>query len=426
MTQSSREVDQVPALMLDMCRKARQSALALAQTPAQSKTKALTIAAKRLRECAAAILDANEKDMAFAREKGLTEAMLDRLKLSEQRIDSIAGALEDVAAFPDPVGKELDRWSRPNGLDIAKISVPLGVIGIIYESRPNVTVDAAALALKSGNAAILRGGSESLNSAQSLFACVRDGIVSAGLPEYCVQLVPTRDRQAVAEMLKAVDDIDVIVPRGGRGLIERITAESKIPLFKHLEGLCHTYIHKDAQPQMAADVVANAKMRRTGICGATETILIDQAALASHLPGIVAALAAKNCEIRGDGAIVALDPRVKPAMEQDWRTEYLDAIIAIKTVADVDEAVAHVNTYGSHHTDAIITDNDQAAARFLNGVDSGIVMHNASTQFADGGEFGLGAEIGISTGKMHARGPVGAEQLTTYKYVVRGTGQMRP
>ena len=426
MTRSGSECDQIPALMLDMCRKARQSALALAQTPAELKTKALTVAAKRLRERRTDILNANEKDMAFGTEKGLTDALLDRLHLSEQRLDSIAAALEDVAAFPDPVGRELDRWSRPNGLDIAKISVPLGVIGIIYESRPNVTADAAALALKSGNAAILRGGSESLNSARAIFACVRDGIVEAGLPEHGVQLVPTRDRRAVTEMLQAVDYIDVIVPRGGRGLIERITEQSKIPLFKHLEGLCHTYIHKEADPKMAADVVANAKMRRTGICGATETVLIDQAALGSHLPGIVAALGEKNCEIRGDAAVVAQEPRVKPATEQDWRTEYLDAVVAVKTVTGVDEAVAHVNAYGSHHTDAIITDNDQAAAAFLNGVDSGIVMHNTSTQFADGGEFGLGAEIGISTGKMHARGPVGAAQLTTYKYVVRGTGQIRP
>jgi glutamate-5-semialdehyde dehydrogenase len=365
--------------------------------------------------------------MAGGRKKGLTAALLDRLELTPARVEAMAKGVEDVARQNDPVGREMARWTpEHNGLDIARVCVPLGVIGIIYESRPNVTADAAAMCLKSGNAAILRGGSESFNSSRAIFDYMKQGVIAAGLPEGSIQMIPVTDRAAVGEMLKLSNYIDVIVPRGGKSLIQRITDESRIPLFKHLEGLCHTYIHASADPAKINDIVLNAKMRRVGVCGSTETVLIDRAIISTLLPALADALAKAGCEMRGDDTACGIDARIKPATEADWSTEYLDAIVSIKTVDGVTEAIHHINHYGSHHTDAILAEDSAAAEAFLNGVDSGIVMVNASTQFADGGEFGMGAEIGISTGKLHARGPVGVEQLTSYKYVVRGTGQTRP
>jgi glutamate-5-semialdehyde dehydrogenase len=337
----------------------------------------------------------------------------------------MAAGLDAIAKLDDPVGKELARWDRPNGLDIARVSVPLGVIGIIYESRPNVTADAGALCLKAGNASILRGGTESFHSSNAILDCLQEGLRDAGLPEYSVQLVPTSDREAVGIMLTMSEYIDIIVPRGGRGLIERVIAESKIPTIQHLDGNCHTYIHHDADATKAIDVITNAKMRRTGICGATESVVIDESIADSLLPKLVDSLAAKNCEVRGCNLAQEIDSRIKPAVDEDWDTEYLDAIISVKIVGEEHEAIDWVNDHSSHHTDAIITENTEAAEKYLREVDSAIVMHNTSTQFADGGEFGMGAEIGISTGRLHARGPVGVEQLTTFKYVVRGDGQVR-
>jgi glutamate-5-semialdehyde dehydrogenase len=338
----------------------------------------------------------------------------------------MAKGLEDIADLPDPVGRIMDEWERPNGLKISRVRVPLGVIGVIYESRPNVTADAGGLCLKSGNAVILRGGSESLHASLAIAECLHAGLRAAGLPEACIQLVPTRDRAAVGEMLTMTGVIDVIVPRGGKSLIERVDAESKIPLFRHLEGICHTYVHEDADLEMARKIVLNAKMRRPGICGATETLLVDRSVAAEFLPPMIDDLTDAGCEIRGDDAARTIDSRIKPASEEDWRTEYLDAVLAVRVVDGLDDAVGHIARYGSEHTDSILTENADAAEAFLNRVGSAIVMVNASTQFADGGEFGMGAEIGISTGKMHARGPVGVEQLTTFKYKVRGSGQCRP
>ena len=424
---ASIENQNIAALMRDMGINAREASLKLAQVPSEPKTNALKAAARKLRENADIILAANAHDMEAGRAKGLTPALLDRLALDPARIESMAAGVEAVADLADPVGRELARWSpERNGLDIARVSVPLGVIGIIYESRPNVTADAGAMCIKSGNAAILRGGSESFNSSRAIFDCMLAGILDAGLPEHALQMIPITDRAAVGEMLKLSDYIDVIVPRGGKSLIARITDESRIPLFKHLEGLCHTYIHTSTDQSKVVDIVVNAKMRRTGICGATETILIDQAVADDLLPKIAAALADKGCEMRGDANAQKADARILPATNEDWVTEYLDAIVSIKVINGIEEAVNHINTYGSHHTDAILAEDADATTRFLNGVDSGIVIVNASTQFADGGEFGMGAEIGISTGKLHARGPVGVEQLTSYKYIVRGTGQTRP
>ena len=404
---------------------AREAAAALARAPAEARTAALRAAAASIRDAAGAILEANARDMAAAEQRRLTPALLDRLKLDGSRVEAMARGLEEVAALPDPVDRVLAQWTRPNGLAIARVSVPLGVIGIIYESRPNVTADAGGLCLRSGNAAILRGGSESFHSSGTIAACLRRALETAGLPAAAIQQVPTTDRAAVGEMLRMAEFIDVIVPRGGRGLIERVTAESRIPVLKHLDGICHTYLDGAADPEMARRVVLNAKMRRTGICGATETLLVDRRALAI-LPPILDDLIAAGCELRGDDEVRALDSRVGPASEADWSTEYLDAILSVKVVDGVDAAIAHINRNGSHHTESIITEDAAAAERFLARVDAGIVMHNTSTQFADGGEFGMGAEIGISTGKLHARGPVGAEQLTSYKYVVRGAGQTRP
>ncbi len=405
---------------------ARSAAVQLASAPSAQKDAALRAAAAACRREAEAILAANQRDLAAAEQRGLAPAMLDRLKLTPGRIEAIAAGLEAIAAQPDPVGTELARWQRPNGLDIARVRVPLGVIGIIYESRPNVTADAGGLCLKAGNAAILRSGSESFHSSHAILAALQAGLAEAGLPASAIQLVPTTDRAAVGLMLRMSEQIDVIVPRGGRSLIERVQADSRIPVLAHLEGLCHVYLDQAADPERARSITLNAKMRRTGICGAAETLLVHQAVADRLLPPILAALAEAGCALRGDAATQALDPRVTSASEADWSTEYLDAIIAIKVVPDLAAAIAHINRYGSHHTDSIVTDDAAAAERFLAEVDSAIVMHNASTQFADGGEFGMGAEIGISTGRLHARGPVGAEQLTTFKYVVRGQGQIRP
>jgi glutamate-5-semialdehyde dehydrogenase len=413
------------AVMTDLGRKARAASRQLALVPGPAKDAALRQAAAALRARAQDIIAANAKDMAAGEAKGLTRAMLDRLMLDGKRIEAMAAGLEVIADLADPVGRVLAEWDRPNGLRIQRVAVPLGVIGIIYESRPNVTADAAGLCLKSGNAAILRGGSESFHSSQAIMAAMNEGIQGAGLPADAVQMVPTTDRAAVGEMLTMTDYIDVIVPRGGKSLVARVSAESRIPLFQHLEGICHTYVDGGADGDMARKLVLNAKMRRTGVCGATETLLVDRKA-AALLPALVRDLLDAGCEVRGDTAAQGVDARVLPATDEDWRTEYLDAIISVKLVDGVQAAVDHINANGSHHTEAIVTEDPAAAEVFLNGCDSAIVCWNASTQFADGGEFGMGAEIGISTGRMHARGPVGVEQLCTFKYKVLGAGQVRP
>ena len=405
---------------------ARDAATVLRSASAETRNRALVKAARAIRANARKILTANAQDMEDARAAGLSPAMLDRLELNEPRIAAIAKGLEDVANLADPVGRELARWTRPNGLDIARVATPLGVIGVIYESRPNVTADAGALCLKSGNAAILRGGKESIHSSRAIHAAMREGLRAAGLPDGAIQLVPTTDRAAVGMMLDGLGGaIDLIIPRGGKGLTGRVMKEARVPVLAHLEGIVHVYVHEKADPQKARAIVLNAKMRRTGICGAAETLLIDRSILSTLGKVILEDLAKAGCEIRGDKDVCAVFPAAKPAVEQDWGAEYLDAIIAVKTVEGVEEAIRHIETYGSHHTESIITEDVDAAARFLNALDSAIVMWNASTQFADGGEFGMGAEIGIGTGKLHARGPVGVEQLTTFKYVVRGNGQIR-
>src|SRR5712671_592186 len=420
---ATREAD-LAATMAEIGRRARLAAAALALASAEAKVEALREGARAVRDRASEILAANACDLAEAED--LSPALRDRLALDSKRIEAIAEGLEAIAELPDPVGRVLAQWTRPNGLTIERVAVPLGVIGIIYESRPNVTADAGGLALKSGNAAILRGGSESFRSSHALVAALAQGLRAAGLPEHAVQLVPTRDRAAVGMMLKMSGVIDVIVPRGGSSLIERVQRESRIPVIAHLEGLCHTYIDRAADSEKARQIVLNAKMRRVSICGATETLLVDRAVARIVLPPILADLRAAGCELRGDTETLALDAHVEPATEQDWRTEYLDAILAVRVVDGIAEAVNHINHYGSHHTDAIVTADDAAAERFLREVDSAIVLVNASTQFADGGEFGMGAEIGISTQRLPPRGPVGAAELTTYKYLVRGNGQVRP
>jgi glutamate-5-semialdehyde dehydrogenase len=424
---SDDQVAQDPvALIAALGEAARTAGAELGNVSTDRKNRALEAAAAHLRTTLGDIGEANRLDMEAGREAGLSAAKLDRLALDEERIEGIAKGLEDVAGLDDPVGAVMAEWQRPNGLGISRVRVPLGVIGIIYESRPNVTADAGALSLKAGNAAILRGGSESFHSNRAIFASLQAGLAAAVLPAGAIQLVPTRDRAAVGAMLRAHQLIDIIVPRGGRSLIERVMAESRIPVIAHLDGNCHVYVHAAAELEMARQIVLNSKMRRTGVCGAAETLLIDRDVAASHLGAIVDDLAQAGCEVRGDAAAQAVDSRIKPADESDWTTEYLDAIIAVKVVDGVDAAVDHIERYGSHHTESIVSDDTKAAARFLDRVDSAIVMHNASTQYADGGEFGMGAEIGISTGRLHARGPVGVEQLTTFKYVVRGTGQTRP
>ncbi len=416
----------IEGIMNDVGAEAVRASRIIARASNAKKNAALTKAAASLRGNTARIIEANEKDMAAGREKGLTAAMLDRLELSESRVEAIAAGLEAIAELKDPVGEVIAAWDRPNGLKIERVRTPLGVIGVIYESRPNVTADAAALCLKSGNACILRGGSESFHSSHAILECLADGLRQADLPDTCVQMVPTTDRAAVGTMLTMTDYIDVIVPRGGQSLTERVMRESQVPTFLHLIGLCHTYLHASADPDKARRVTVNAKMRRTGICGATETILVDRSIAATVLPPILDDLIEAGCQVRGDADVQALNEKVEPADDQDWSTEYLDAIVSIKTVDGIDEAVEHVNQYGSEHTDAIIAEDQDAAEYFMDSLSSAIVMHNASTQFADGGEFGMGAEIGIATGKLHARGPVGVEQLTTFKYKVRGTGTVRP
>ncbi|MDP1639937.1 MAG: glutamate-5-semialdehyde dehydrogenase [Hyphomicrobium sp.] len=413
--------------MLAIGRRARAAAQVLSLAAPEAKTKALHAAAAALRQATPAILAANAKDLEAARAAGRPAAFIDRLLLNAARIEATAKGVDEIADLPDPVGTVLAEWTRPNGLAFQRVRVPLGVIGIIYESRPNVTADAGTLAVKAGNAAILRAGSESLNSALAIHAALVAGLKSAGLPEAAIQLVPTPDRAAVGHMLQGLGGtIDVIVPRGGKSLVERVQKEARVPVFAHLEGLCHTYVDRDADLDMAVSVVLNAKMRRTGVCGATETLLVDSGAPANVLPALVKTLLDDGCEVRGDAAAQKADARVKPATEADWATEYLDAIIAVKTVDGVAGAIAHIASHSTQHTDAIITANTATAERFMREVDSAIVLHNASTQFADGGEFGFGGEIGIATGKLHARGPVGVEQLTSFKYVVRGTGQIRP
>nr|WP_092498415.1 glutamate-5-semialdehyde dehydrogenase [Faunimonas pinastri] len=406
---------------------AKAAAARLATAPSEAKNAALRHAATVVRERAETILAANAEDLAAMRANGASAALIDRGTLNPARIESIARALEDIADIADPVGSIIAAWDRPNGLQIERVRTPIGVIGVIFESRPNVTADAGALCLKAGNAAILRGGSDAHRTSTAIHACLVEGLRHAGLPETAIQLVPTRDRAAVGEMLRGLDGaVDVIVPRGGKSLVARVQAEARVPVFAHLEGVVHLFIHRDADLEMARTILVNAKMRRTGVCGATETLLIDRAVLATHARPLVEALREAGCEVRGDAEIQSHADGVIPATEADWHAEYLDAIIAVRVVDGLDAAIAHIATFGSHHTDAIVTADEAAAARFLSEVDSAVVLHNASTQFADGGEFGMGAEIGIATGKMHARGPVGVEQLTSFKYRVHGNGQVRP
>ena len=417
---------EVVELVQRIARRAKDAASALALVPRELKDDGLFAAAAAIRAGRRSILEANAKDLAAAETVGLSGASLDRLLLNEARIEAMAEGIELVAGLPDPVGRELARWRRPNGLDIARVAVPLGVIGVIYESRPNVTADAAALCVKAGNAVILRGGSDSFLTSLCIHRLIASAFGQTGLPADVAQMIPTADRAAVGSLLQAAGLVDVIVPRGGKSLVERVQAESRVPVFAHLDGNNHTYVHQSADSRMAREIAVNAKLRRTGICGASETLLIDRSVAPRMLPMILDALATGGCEIHGCGDTLALWPNAGAATEADWRTEYLDAVIAVKVVADLCEAIEHVNTYGSHHTDCIVARDADAAERFLNEVDSAIVTHNASTQFADGGEFGFGAEIGIATGRLHARGPVGLEQLVTYKYQVRGTGQCRP
>lgn len=418
---------EIATLMDRLGRTAVEASKALALASPEAKIAALQAAAQEIRAQRAAILAANQVDMQQAKERGLTAAMLDRLALDDKRIEDMARGVEEVAALQDPIGTVIAEWTRPNGMRIQRVRVPLGVVGIIYESRPNVTADAGALCLKSGNAVILRGGSESAHSSRAIHACLVAGLRSAGLPEGAIQIVPTTDRAAVGYMLSSMTDyIDVVVPRGGKGLVARVQQEARVPVIGHLEGNCHVYVDRDAEVQMACDIVKNAKLRRTGICGAAETVLFDRAGVEKLAVPVLKLLLDAGCEVRGDETLQPLDSRIKPATEDDWYTEYLDAIIAAKVVDGVDGAVAHIEKYGSAHTEAIVTANQATADRFLANVDSAIVLHNASTQFADGGQFGMGAEIGISTDKFHARGPVGVEQLTSYKYIVRGSGQTRP
>ncbi len=417
----------IEPMMLYMGRLAREAAGALALASTEAKNRALEAMGARIEANAQKILDANVQEIEAARAKGRDQAFLDRLMLDKARVATMARGIREVAALPDPVGQVMASWTRPNGLEISRVRVPLGVIGIIYESRPNVTADAAALCLKSGNAVILRSGSESFLTSLVIANTLTEGIAEAGLPREAVQLVPTVDRSAVGFMLQGLGGaIDVIVPRGGKELVARVEGEARVPVFAHLEGVCHVYVHAPADLDMAKRIVLNAKMRRTGVCGATETLLIDRQAASTHLAPLVKMLIEAGCEVRGDAETQSVDTRVKAATEEDWPKEFLDAIIAVKVVDGLDEAIEHIARYGSQHTDAIVTEDKRAAEEFLARVDSAIVLHNASTQFADGGEFGMGAEIGIATGRFHARGPVGVEQLTTFKYVVRGQGQTRP
>ena len=413
------------SILLDMGRKSRQASLLLAEASTEQKNQSLIAMAKHLRLDAKAILNANAKDIAAANAKAITGAFLDRLTFDETRLESIAQGLEAIATLPDPVGALMAQWQRADGLHFSRVRVPIGVIGIIYESRPNVTADAGALCLKSGNGVILRGGSDSFHSSSAIVNALQKGLAETGLPKACIQLVPSADREAVGLMLAGLDgNIDLIVPRGGKSLVARVQQDARVPVFAHLDGNNHVYVHEAADPDMARDIVLNSKMRRTGICGAAETLLVDEKAL-PLLPAILASLHEKACEIRGDEKICALDPKAIPATQEDWQTEYLDAVLAVRVVSNMHEAITHIAKYGSHHTDCIITQDETAAEAFLSQVDSAIVLHNAPTQFADGGEFGFGAEIGIATGRLHARGPVGLEQLTAFKYQVRGKGHVR-
>ena len=419
--------DDLAALMTDIGRRAKAAARVLALASPEQKNRALAGIAKAIRADAAAIIAANAEDLIEARANGATSAFIDRLALDPKRVEGIAEAIDTIRDIADPVGTVTERWTRPNGMIIERVRVPLGVIGVIFESRPNVTADAGALCLKAGNAVILRGGSESFRSCRAIHASIVKGLREANLPEDAIMLVPTRDRAAVGMMLAGLDGaIDVIVPRGGKSLVARVQDEARVPVFAHLEGLCHVYVDGAADLEMAKAIVVNAKMRRTGVCGAAETLLVDRKVAKTHLQPLIDALIAAGCEVRGDAATQAADTRVKAATDDDWTTEYLDAIISAKVVDGVDDAIAHIERYGSHHTDSIVTGDTAAAQRFLDHVDSAIVLHNASTQYADGGEFGFGGEIGIATGKFHARGPVGAEQLTSFKYRVLGSGQTRP
>lgn len=414
-------------MMNALGRAARTAAGRLARSPGEQRNNALCLAAREMRKGAASIIEANEKDVLNGQQRGLSTAMLDRLKLDAERIAAIGDSLEEIAALPDPVGCVLKEWQRPNGLRIQRVTVPLGVIGIIYESRPNVTADAAGLCLKSGNAAILRGGSECFESSRAIHRCMVAGIGQAGLDAAAVQMVLTTDRAAVGYLLSSmVEYVDVVVPRGGKSLIGRVQQEARVPVIGHLEGICHVYVHASADTRMAREIVLNAKMRRTGICGAAETVLVDAQAAERLVPALVETLTAAGCEVRADEFARQWAPDAAPASDADWSTEYLDAIVSLCVVEDIDAAMAHIGRYGSGHTECIVAEDDRAAQAFFEGVDSAILLHNASTQFADGGEFGMGAEIGIATGRIHARGPVGAEQLTSYKYLVHGSGQIRP
>ncbi len=421
------EFDQTLNDMLELGRDARAAAKALANAGTERKNAALAAMAGAIRASVDEILKANAADVDLAKSLDRRASFIDRLTLTPDRVEAIARALEATASLPDPVGHVVEQWDRPNGLNISRVRVPIGVIGIIYESRPNVTADAGSLCMKSGNAAILRGGSDSFRSSAVIVRCLQDGLREAGLPETAIQMVQTTDRDAVGHMLEGLNGtVDLIVPRGGKDLVGRVQDQARVPVFAHLEGICHVYVDKDADLDMACDIAVNSKMRRTGICGAAETLLVDTAAADRMLKPLIDALTSAGCAIRGDDASQAADGRVEPATENDWPTEYLDTIISLRVVDGVDEAMRHIEAHGSQHTDTIVTDNAATANRFLNELDSAIVLHNASTQFADGGEFGFGAEIGIATGKLHARGPVGLEQLTTFKYQVRGSGQTRP
>ncbi len=419
--------DDLPALMNGLASRARAAARVLSLAPSEQKNRALSAMERAVRANAQAILAANAEDVAEVRASGATAAFIDRLTLTQARIDAMADGIATVRNIPDPVGVVTESWQRPNGMIIERVRVPLGVVAVIFESRPNVAADAGVLCLKSGNAVILRGGSDSFRSCRAIHECLVQGLREAGLPEASITLVPTRDRAAVGLLLGGLNGgIDVIVPRGGKSLVARVEAEARVPVFAHLEGVNHVYVDHAADLDMARKIVLNAKMRRPGVCGAAETLLVDRAGAASNLKPLVEMLIDAGCEVRGDEAVQKADARVRPASEQDWDAEYLDAIIAAKLVDGVDGAIAHIQNHGSHHTDAIVTEDTAAAQKFLNEVDSAIVLHNASTQFADGGEFGFGAEIGIATGKFHARGPVGVEQLTTFKYRIHGSGQTRP
>ncbi|WP_346296041.1 glutamate-5-semialdehyde dehydrogenase [Rhodopseudomonas sp. P1] len=430
MTASLKAIDgsaELTTLMTDLGRQARAAARILALAPPEQKNRALEAMERAIRAGADKILAANAEDVADAKAGGTTSAFLDRLTLTPARVEAMAEGIAVVRGIADPVGTVTESWQRPNGMTIERVRVPLGVVAVIFESRPNVAADAGVLCLKSGNAVILRGGSESFRSCRAIHDCLVQGLREAGLPDAAITLVPTRDRAAVGLLLSGLDGtVDVIVPRGGKSLVARVESEARVPVFAHLEGVNHVYVDRSADLEMAKSIVLNAKMRRTGVCGAAETLLIDRAAAATHLAPLVTMLIDSGCEVRGDQAVQQVDPRVKPASDEDWDTEYLDAVIAAKLVDGVDAAIAHIHDHGSHHTDAIVAEDAQAAQKFLSEVDSAIVLHNASTQFADGGEFGFGAEIGIATGKFHARGPVGAEQLTTFKYRIHGSGQTRP